>query len=150
MSDTGERRRILDMLAAGQIDVDQATELLKALGTDRQAPPRSPRPPVPPQVVGSGGESRRGIARVLSISIDAKGDAGDERAKVRVNVPLALTRFAMKFLPTEAKEQLNTQGIDLEELLETLGDELPEGRLVDIDASQMGDGTNARIVIEVV
>ena len=56
----------------------------------------------------------------------------------------------MKFLPTEAKEQLNTQGIDLEELLETLGDELPEGRLVDIDASQMGDGANARIVIEVV
>ncbi len=136
------------MLAAGQIDVDQATELLKALGTDRQAPPRSLRPPVPPQTVG--GESRRGIARVLSISIDAKGDAGDERAKVRVNVPLALAGFAMKFLPTEAKEQLNMQGIDLEELLETLGDELPEGRLVDIDASQMGEGANARIVIEVV
>jgi hypothetical protein len=141
MNESTERRKILDMLAAGQISVEQATELLKALGPVGAVPPVPPVPPVAPK--------RRGIAKILRINIDAGDEGGDEKAKIRVNVPIALAKFASKFMPQEAKAQLDLQGIDLAELLETIGDDLPEGRLVDIDATEEGKG-KAKIIIEVV
>jgi hypothetical protein len=154
-----ERNRILDMLAEGKITADQAAEILKAIGTSE--PPAAPPPPRPPRTpyLGAGFESdggrayvvpKQGIARMLRISIDADSDDSSERAKIRVNVPLALARFAMKFMPEEARVQLDDKGIDLNELLDTLGDELPEGRLVDIDATDRGGGKGTKIIVEVV
>lgn len=147
-SDSNERRKILDMLAAGQITVEQATELLKALG-----PAATPRPPEPPRAVMMTTATRKaGIARLLRINIDAMTDEDEsKRARVRVNVPIALAKFATKFMPQEAREQLDLQGIDLAELLDSLGDDLPEGRLVDIDVDgEEGQGKKAKIIIEVV
>lgn len=133
-----EQRRILDLLAAGQISVDEATELLAALGTS-SVPPAPPAPPSPP----------RGIARLLRISIDADGEGAD-KAKIRVNVPIGLAKFATRFLPKEAKQQLEAQGVDLSELLDSLGSDLPEGRLIDIDAGPDAEGGKAKIIIDVV
>lgn len=188
MSEQDVRRRILDLLSDGKVDADQATELLRAVGSvgaSQDAQTRivdmlaeehvsfeqtldllmslasgkrrrrgatavvvPPTPPVPPVAV-HGGSRRKGIAKVLRIHIDAGGEDGGERAKVRVNVPIALAKFAGKFLPNEAREQLSAQGIDLVEMLDSIGDELPDGPLVDIDAVE-GDGkTRAKIVIEV-
>lgn len=141
MNENNERRKILDMLAAGQVSVEQATELLKALGPVAAVPPTPPIPPALPR--------RKGIAKILRINIDAGGGDEGEKAKIRVNVPIALAKFASKFMPQEAKAQLDLQGIDLAELLETIGDDLPEGRLVDIDAIEEGKG-KAKIIIEVV
>lgn len=142
MNDSNERRKILDMLAAGQITVDQATDLLKALGPS-VAEPVPPTPPQPPRPPG-------GIAKVLRIDIDAHGNGEGEKARIRVNVPIALAKFASKFMPKEARAQLDVQGIDLAELLDSLGDDLPEGRLVDIDAQGDAEGEGAKIIIEVV
>ncbi len=150
-SDTqNAQARIVGMLADDQISLEQTTELLKSLASGRRRKvvgiPAVPSvPPVPSVSVG-----RKGIARVLRINIDASDEDGSDKAKIRVNVPIALAKFASKFMPSEAKEQLDAQGINLVELLETLGDDLPEGRLVDIDASD-GDGAKiAKIIIEVV
>ena len=98
--------------------------------------PTAPPPPRPP-------------AQVLRIAIDARED-GEDRAKVNVNVPIKLARFAARFLPKEARHELDAQGIDLAELLAGLGDDVPEGPLVDIDASDETGGKTARIRIEVV
>lgn len=137
MAENEERRRILDLLAAGQISAEQATALLEALGPGRagkgtvEAPVRKP-------------------ARVLRISVDAQDAAGDDKGtKIRINVPLALARFAGRFIPPDARQELEVQGIDLGALLQSLGDEVPEGRLVDIDASDADDGKSAKIIIEV-
>jgi hypothetical protein len=147
--------RIVDMLDEGQVSFEQTLDLLTSLasGGRRKAagvmvPPVPPIPPV--AVVHTGHRSKRkGIAKVLRIHIDAGGEDGSERAKVRVNVPIALAKFAGKFLPSEAKEQLASQGIDITEILDAIGDELPDGPLVDIDAVE-GDGkTRAKIIIEV-
>lgn len=138
----GERRRVLDLLAGGKITVDEATALLTALagGTRTDAAP----PPPPPR--------GRGRARLLRISIDASGSEGSgEAAKVRVNVPIALARFATRLLPPEAKRELDAQGIDLDAMLAALGEELPDGKLVDIDVSASDDGREAaRIVVEAI
>ncbi len=135
-----ERKKVLDMLAAGQINVDQASELLRALGDPPRAAPEPP--PAPPRV---------GTARLLRISIDATDDGDGDRAKIRVNVPLGLAKFASRFLPAEARTELEAQGIDLSELITAISTETPEGRLVDIDVDDDGGGRKkAKIVVEVV
>jgi hypothetical protein len=139
MADPDSRKRILDMLASGAISADDAAKLLTALGGERT--PGTPPPPPKP----------RSPARVFRISIDAIDDEkGGERAKIRVNIPIGLAKFASRFLPPEAKRELEGQGIDLADLLAGLGDEVPEGPLVDIDVDDEGTGTKkAKILIEV-
>jgi hypothetical protein len=151
----GAQVRIVDMLGEEQVSFEQTLDLLKSLASSgRRGAAAVVVPPIPPvpalPVVHTHRSSRRkGIAKVLRIHIDAGGEDGSERAKVRVNVPIALAKFAGKFLPSEAKEQLAAQGIDITEILDALGDELPDGPLVDIDAVE-GDGkTRAKIIIEV-
>jgi hypothetical protein len=142
MPDSGERRRVLDMLSEGRITAEDAAALLKALGGGEGGPPfPPPRPPKP-----------RSPARSFRVSIDAVGDEGDAKAKIRVNVPIGLARFASRFLPPEAKAQLDAQGIDLSALIDGLGDsELAEGPLVDIDVDDpKTGGKRAKIIIEVV
>ena len=138
-----ERKKVLDMLAAGQINVDQASELRRALGDAPRAVPPPPPPPPPPRV---------GTARLLRISIDAMDDEDSgERARIRVNVPLGLAKFASRFLPAEARTELEAQGIDLSELIATLSTETPEGQLLDIDVDDDGGKRKkAKIVVEVV
>jgi hypothetical protein len=141
-----ERRKILDLLESGRVNADQASELLRALG----GAPREAGPPPPPA------PARTGTARMLRITIDAAGMDGNgterdkKNAKIRVNVPLGLAKFATRFLPVEARGELEAQGIDLNELIAALSSETPEGRLVDIDVDDDGDGKRAKIVVEVV
>lgn len=139
MADADSRKRILDMLASGAISADDAAKLLAAIGGE----PKPGTPPPPPKP--------RTAARVFRISIDAIDDEkGGERAKIRVNIPLGLAKFASRFLPPEAKRELEEQGIDLADLLASLGDEVPEGPLVDIDVDDEGGGKKkAKILIEV-
>lgn len=140
MAGADSRKRILDMLAAGSIGADDAAKLLAALGNE----PTPGTPPPPPKP--------RGAARVFRVSIDAfDGESGGkERARIRVNIPLGLARFASRFLPPEAKRELEAQGIDLAELLAGLGDEVQEGPLVDIDVDdEAGGAKKAKILIEV-
>ena len=145
--------RIVDMLGEEHVTFEQTLDLLTSLASRKRRGAAAmvvpPVPPAPPVHLHGGSGRRKGIAKVLRVNIDAGGEDGGERAKIRVNVPIALAKFAGKFLPSEAREQLAAQGIDLVELLDSIGDELPDGPLVDIDAAE-GDGkTRAKIVIEV-
>lgn len=126
-----EQRRILDLLAAGQLSVDEAAELLEALQASA-----APAPPTAP----------RGIARVLRISIHSE-DADDE-STLNLNVPLGLAKFAERFIPKEARARLDRQGVDLDELLGSLDGNFPSGPLVDIQAGGASD--EVTITIEVV
>jgi len=139
MNDEGARKRILDMLAAGHITVDAATDLLKAVGA------KAPRAAgeLPPA-------KARGSARILRISIDAPGNGDENAAKVRVNVPLSLAKYANRFLPADASAELSMQGIDLAQLLKDLGDDVPDGRLVDVEADDGKGGRKTSIVVEIV
>ncbi|MCL5965502.1 MAG: hypothetical protein M1369_06955 [Deinococcus sp.] len=134
-----DKQKILDMLRGGQLSVQESLNLLEALEFPKSGtPPSPPRPPA-------------GIAKMLRITVDGKD------VKVKVNVPVSLAKFAFKFVPLEAREELEEQGIDIAEILDQLKGELPEGRLVDVevsDASKFGDDGKLsgpmRVVIEVV
>lgn len=139
MSDQDARKRILDMLAAGRISVDAATDLLRAVG----APGPTPAEAAP-------AAKARGAARVLRIAVDAPPNGEGSGAKVRVNIPLALAKYAGRFLPADASAELSLQGIDLEQLLKDLGDDVPDGRLVDVEADDGVGGRKTSIVVEIV
>lgn len=132
-----DERRILDMLASGQINVDEATELLDAV--KRSKPPEPPTAPKPP----------KGVARMLRIRVDAEEDDGTHKAKVDVNVPLGLAKFATKFLPDNAREHLENRGMNLAELFESIDGDFPEGNIINIDTSEDDDSHKAKITVEV-
>ncbi len=119
-----EGRQILELLAAGKIDAEQAYRLLRALGD--VDPPASPPPPPPPPPSGWAGEpgpATRG--RVLRIRVTS----GD-RQKVNVTIPLAIARIGMRGgAGGLVRGRLQKFGIDLDELLKQIE---TAGRIVDI------------------
>ena len=120
------RRRILEMLASGRINADEAERLLSALES-RPAIDATP--------------SRTfGTSKYLRILVEREPErAGDEQTKVNIRVPLQLLRAGVKLkslLPDDAREQMNealrAKGVDfdinqfkaenLDELLANLND----------------------------
>lgn len=139
-----ERDRILGLLEAGKISAEQAAVLLDAVASRGDASRNAGRPPTTGRA-----PAPRPPAQLLRITVDAR-EGDNDATKVHVNVPLKLARFASRFLPKEARAELEGQSIDLSELLASLGDEVPDGPLVDIDASEADGSKSARILIEVV
>ncbi len=160
MAVSNERRRILDMLAAGKLDVEQATALLKALGpTPAESlplpPTRVPPPPAPPELAGPApvlappaAQAARRQPRFVRIKVDATKEGG-KTTNVDVRVPYALAKFALRFVPQEARRELEAQGIDISQLLET-AEAMPEGKIVEVNAEGPGDEGTAHITVEVI
>lgn len=140
MRDPDERRRILDLLEGGQISTSQATELLRALD------PRG----TPSEAGDPGQAQRRFGVRMIRISIDAMNPDGTRSNTVRVNVPLALARFATRFIPPDARAELNSRDIDLSDLMSALNEDLPDGTLMDLTSHDEETGKSAKICIEIV
>lgn len=163
MASSNERKRILDMLAAGKLNVEQATALLKALGpTPAESlplpPRRAPEPPRPPEAPypsapsdplppGQAHASHR-RPRFVRIKVDASKEDG-KTTNVDVRVPYALAKFALRFVPNEARRELEKQGIDVSQLLDTV-ETMPEGKIVDVDASDPDSEETTHITVEVI
>jgi hypothetical protein len=110
MSD--DRRRILKMVADGQITVDEAERLLTALG---EGPAAASAP-------ATGGK----LPRYLRVVVE-----GDERVNIRI--PVALLRAGMKLgalLPEEARGKVG-------DALEEKGVSLDLGRMKPEDVDQL-------------
>lgn len=158
VSRSEERRRILDLLAVGSINVEQAAELLKALGPSKEetlplpppatvqfTPPLVHQLPHQQQTPQSPGRK----PRFVRIRIDAsKGDGGKD-TKVNVNVPIALAKFALRFVPTDAKAEMQSQGIDLAQLLDGFDSDY-EGKILDLHADEDDGKGTTHITIEVI
>src|ERR1700704_5233517 len=123
-----EGKQVLQLLADGKIDVEQAYRLLRALGAGdggaprsarRPAPPPPPTPPTPPGAQGARG-------RILRIRVTEDGTQ-----KVNVAIPLAIARIGKLKLASSGlvRGHLGKFGIDLDELLRTV--DFP-GKIVDI------------------
>jgi hypothetical protein len=100
-----ERKKILEMLAAGKLSVDEAERLLEAVGGDE--PSASPGP-------GAVAKSRCKYLRVLV-------EDGPKGEKVNVRVPLGLIRAGIKLgglIPEGARGRVNeamrAKGLDFD------------------------------------
>jgi hypothetical protein len=118
-----EGKQILQLLAEGKIDVEQAYRLLRALGDVDERAPRPPREPSPPPGP-PGPPGARG--RILRIRVTEDGEQ-----KVNVAIPLAIARIGKMKLASSGlvRGHLGKFGIDLDELLKSV--DFP-GKLVDI------------------
>jgi hypothetical protein len=136
MSD--ETRRVLDLLAQGKISVDEAHQLLKALGEHAQ------RPAGPSQADASGSPK----PRFMRIHVHKPGRDGREPKDVNIRVPLAVVRGGMRLgtlipgLHETMNARLRERGIDVDlskidpATLETMLAELGE---VNIDVQPGGE-----------
>jgi hypothetical protein len=124
-----EGKQVLQLLAEGKIDVEQAYRLLRALGDIEDGAPRPPRapfapsPPMPPTPPPPGPGAR---GRILRIRVTEDGEQ-----KVNVAIPLAIARVGKMKLAssTLVRGHLGKFGIDLDELLRSV--DFP-GKIVDI------------------
>jgi hypothetical protein len=125
---TEEGKQVLQLLADGKIDVEQAYRLLRALGDVEEGAARSarapfaPSPPTPPTSPNAPG----GRGRILRIRVT---EAGEQ--KVNVAIPLAIARVGKMKLASSGlvRGHLGKFGIDLDELLRSV--DFP-GKIVDI------------------
>lgn len=137
-----ERTRILNMLKEGKITVEESEKLLDAMS------------------VQGGSETalvelkdKRGRKpKKLHVNIDAGENS--KKAKVNISIPLSLVRtfgpMIVKSLPSEAKEEMNKNGIDFSRIvedIETIVAEASEEDLVNID-TEGEDAAKVRIYLE--
>ena len=141
-----DRRSILNMLAEGKINADEAERLLSALD----------RTPAPSAVVADAGyPANRAKARYLRVQVDTDEEEGGP-TKVNIRVPMQLLRAGVRLsslIPPKARDEVNAamarEGIpfdinqlkpeNLEELVEHLAD-----LTVDVDQEK----TKVRIFCE--
>lgn len=121
-----ERMQILNMLAEGKINPQEAEQLLAALEpvspADPQAPPTPPAPPAFPM------EKGEGEVKFLFVKVTPKAGA-DDADMVNIRVPLALIKAGLdfaKFIPDDAQ-------IDVNEAMEKNGINLNGNMLKDMD-----------------
>ena len=120
-----ERMKILKMLEEGKIKADEAARLLEAVGESGPEP---------------AADVAKGRGKTLHIRVFR---GGSERPNVNVNVPLSLAKWALKFVPADAKARLGDKEVDLDEL-GTLLDE-GVGELVTVE----DEDKDERVVISI-
>jgi hypothetical protein len=145
-----DRNRILDLLAAGKVSVEEAARLLDALGertgtagdAGTGAKPAGGRWSWSKSSGGTGAAAAPGMAKFLFVKVNSvKGD------NVNIKIPIALLRAGLKLtslIPPQAADQINKtmaeKGMkfdlnnfkteDLEELIEAIRE-----MEIDIDAA---------------
>ena len=125
-----EKTRILNLLRDGSISVQEAEALLNALET-----PKTSAAEVPVTF-----RDRRGRKpRKLRIKVDALemgSEKGPGKVKANVTVPLALLKtlgpLVKKSVPPDIQNNLNAQGVDLDEILRSVSSLTDEGLDEDI------------------
>ncbi|MEE8277196.1 MAG: hypothetical protein V3R89_00530 [Thermoanaerobaculia bacterium] len=133
---TNDRRKILDMLAEGKINADDADRLLAKLQSDRPEDPSEEARP-------SAGQRPLKYLRVL-----VNSDNGDN---VNIRVPMALVRTGLMLttmIPVAASDELEKKGVDLSGLSNLDGNELVEALRelnVDVDSA---NGDTVRVFCE--
>jgi hypothetical protein len=107
MSD--EARRVLDLVAQGKITVDDAQQLLGALGAPAAATPPGPD------------DASRPKPKWVRIAIHKSGREGRQDKDVNIRVPLAIVRTGMRLgalIPGAAGEQVQARmrerGLDID------------------------------------
>lgn len=140
--DTMDRTRILNMLKAGQISVEEAEQLLSALAQPAPAVPAAPFK-----------DSRGRKGKQLHVIVDS--NENNQKAKVNVHIPISLIRTIgpiIKSLPSEARAEMDKAGVDIETIMQAVEAALDNGideDIVNIDVG--GDGPEAskvRVYVE--
>ena len=120
-----ERIQILKMLEKGTIDAKEANKLLTTMekrDTEFTKPKTSSKKP-----------------KFIKILVEENGEE-----KVNISIPILLAKTALKIMPKKAKEQMQEENMNLDEILSQINDESGTGKIVDIN----DDGDHVSISLE--
>ena len=120
-----EQVRILKMVEDGSINAKEAAELLDAL---KDAPQDET-----PQGIFSGRKIWKKKLKILVVN----GETG--KPKVNIKIPLGLAKWVERFIPADAKQEMEQQGISLDEIFASLDETFEERTLVDVTDETTGD-----------
>lgn len=138
-----EKRKVLDMLAAGKITPDEAEQLLNRLAPDDA---EGNAPGIAAGTDGSEGKAGAKKLRYLRVFVDKP-----DRDNVNIRLPLKLVMTGIKLsalVPRKAGRQLTEQGIDLSHLGKLKGEEL-NNALADLDIDiETEKGDKVRVFCE--
>jgi len=131
-----QKKQILQMLADGKINVDEAERLLEAVGKSE--------PATPEMVATESGDVKK--AKYFYVKVESPSDEHAGRENVNIKIPIVLLKAGIKLgsmMPENAKTKLNShlseKGINLDlnhldsEKLDSLIEALRESS-IDIDS----------------
>jgi hypothetical protein len=124
------RQEILDLLAKGKINADEAADLLSDIKVEAPAPPEAPEPiavKAAPEVVVKGKKPAWFHVRV--------SDLETGKSKVNVNIPLRMLNFGLKVGRRFSPE---LDGFDYDELT-GLMNEMGGGMLVEVEDQESNE-----------
>lgn len=135
-----ETMRILEMVKSGKVTPEEGEKLLSAIGEGE-------------------GEAKRndaGKRSMLRVRVDVKDPKEEDRAKVTINVPLAIAKKAaglLSLVPKDAKAELIDNGIDLDsidlkELIELFEDGEINEELVNVVTGDDEKGATVRVYVD--
>ena len=146
---TEERRQILEMLAEGKINADEADRLIGALGGSSATASVSPT---------ATAVQARPLPKFIRVMVDAKDGRKDKPVHINVRVPIALLRAGVRIgslIPAQAQERVNAElrknGLDLDirqikpENINELIDQLQD---LSIDVDHEEDDVKIRVFCE--
>lgn len=109
-----ERLQILKMLEKGTIAAEEANELLSTL-QKRDTVYEKPK-------------TNNKNSKFIKILVEEDGEE-----KVNISIPILLAKTALKIMPKKAKEQMNEQNINLDDILSSIDDDSAKGKIIDIN-----------------
>ncbi len=133
-----ERIKILEMVEQGKITAEEGAKLLSAI--EEGEPKREPAT----EVIKA---EKKDDVSYLKIRV-FEGDM--EKPKVKVNIPLALAKLGMQFVPDDKMKNLEIKGkpFDLDAILKEVSENF-QGELVNVeDVGEDGKTTMVKIFIE--
>lgn len=144
---TEERRQILEMLAGGKINPDEADRLLGALGGSSSS-----------ATATATAVQTRPLPKFIRVMVDAKEGKDNKPVHINVRVPIMLLRAGVRIaslIPPKAQEKVNEElrknGLDLDliqikpENVNELIDQLQD---LSIDIDHEEDDVKVRIFCE--
>ncbi|HEV2033223.1 MAG TPA: hypothetical protein VGU71_03330 [Candidatus Dormibacteraeota bacterium] len=144
---TEERRQILEMLAEGKINADEADRLISALGGASSA-----------ATATATAVQAKPLPKYIRVMVDAKEGKDNQPVHINLRVPIALLRAGVRLaslIPSVAQDRVNQalreQGLDFDvsqikpENINELIDQLQD---LSVDIDQKQDDVKIRIFTE--
>ena len=148
---TEETMKVLQMIEAGKITAGEGAQLLESLLDQDETNDMNADNGGTAESDADGSsissEKRKrqaGRIRGRKLSIQVM-DRDTGKVNVNLKIPLRLAKLADKFIPMDAKQELRDQGIDLSEIIDSIGDD-EDGTLVDVTDEEKGE--HLRIYVE--
>lgn len=144
---TEERRQILEMLAEGKVNADEADRLIGALGGASATA----------TATATAGQIKP-LPKFIRVMVDAKEGKDDKPVHINVRVPIALLRAGVRLasmIPSVAQDRINhalrEQGMDFDVSQikpENLNEVIDQLQDLSVDIDQQPDDVKIRIFTE--